>query len=59
MLPVFEAPYMKLTRCPVGLVVNVNEKRLMDGVSRLLQKDLVVAAEGNAATEGSKTKMTP
>jgi GxxExxY protein len=62
MLPVFEAQtltYMKLTQCPVGLVLNFNEKRLMDGVKRLLQKSLIVAAKGDGATESKEDPMTP
>jgi GxxExxY protein len=56
-LPVHEAQtltYMKLTQCPIGLVINFNEKRLMDGVRRLLRKDLIAAAEGEGATESKE-----
>jgi GxxExxY protein len=52
MLPVHEAQtltYMKLTKCPVGLVINFNVKRLMDGVNRLLSKALIVGAGNEAA----------
>jgi GxxExxY protein len=31
--------YMKLARCPVGLVINFNVPRLMKGVKRLLNSD--------------------
>ena len=38
-LPIHEAQvitYLKLTGCPVGLLINVNVTRLMDGVRRLV-----------------------
>jgi GxxExxY protein len=38
-LPVHQAQlltYMRLTGCPVGLLINFNTPRLMDGVKRLL-----------------------
>ena len=28
--------YLKLTRCPLGLLINFNEARLIDGVHRLV-----------------------
>jgi GxxExxY protein len=37
--PVFEAQlltYLHLTRCPVGLLINFNVPRLVDGVKRLI-----------------------
>jgi hypothetical protein len=38
-LPVHQAQlltYMQLTACPIGLLINFNVPRLMDGVTRLL-----------------------
>ena len=39
LLPVHQAQsltYMQLTNCPVGLLINFNVPRLMDGVKRLI-----------------------
>jgi GxxExxY protein len=39
LLPVFEAQtltYMRLTTCPLGLLINFNVPRLMEGVKRLI-----------------------
>ena len=39
LLPVYAAQtltYMRLTQCPVGLLINFNVPRLMDGVTRLI-----------------------
>jgi GxxExxY protein len=39
--------YMRLTRCPAGLLINFNVPRLMDGVKRLfLPGSALVEAEG-------------
>ncbi len=51
-LPVFEAQlltYLHLTRCPVGLLINFNVPRLMDGVRRLVNP----RAEVTERTEGT------
>ena len=40
--------YLKLTGCPVGLLINFNVPRLMDGVKRVL-----LPTGGNGATGGS------
>ena len=39
MLPVYQAQtltYMRLTKCPAGLLINFNVPKLMDGVKRLI-----------------------
>lgn len=50
LLPVHQAQlltYMMLTSCPVGLLINFNVARLMDGVKRLLNP------KGSARRQGS------
>jgi GxxExxY protein len=54
LLPVHQAQvltYMKLTRCPVGLLINFNVPRLMDGVKRL------VLPGGDSGERSSKTSV--
>jgi len=41
--------YLRLTRCPVGLLINFNVPRLMDGVKRLIN------AGGNRGNGGNGT----
>jgi len=39
MLPVYQAQtltYMRLAKCPAGLLINFNVPKLMDGVKRLV-----------------------
>jgi GxxExxY protein len=51
MNPVYHAQaltYMKLTNCPVGLVINFNVPRRMDGVKRLILPDQ--SSEGREVT---------
>jgi GxxExxY protein len=52
LLPVHQAQvltYMRLTRCPAGLLVNFNAPRLIDGVKRLIDPQA-----GDRDTEGSR-----
>ena len=52
LLPVHQAQsltYMQLTDCPVGLLINFNVARLMDGVKRLIYP----RAAASRRTEGS------
>ena len=45
-LPVHQAQlltYMKLTRCPTGLLINFNAAKLMDGVRRLVNRHALKA----------------
>ena len=47
LLPVFEAQlltYLQLTRCPAGLLINFNVRRLMDGVQRKINPTAKVTA---------------
>jgi GxxExxY protein len=53
MMPVFEAQlltYLHLTRCPVGLLINFNVPRLVDGVKRLVNPRTTKVTE---MTEGT------
>jgi GxxExxY protein len=43
--------YMRLLECPVGLVINFNVPRLMDGVKRVINPRMAPPAEG--ATEAN------
>jgi GxxExxY protein len=55
LLPVHEAQsltYMKLTNCPVGLLINFNVPRLMDGVRRLINPHATVTRR-TEVTEGT------
>lgn len=42
--------YLQLTECPVGLLINFNVPRLMDGVKRLINP----RASGRRRTEGTE-----
>jgi GxxExxY protein len=47
LLPVFEAQtltYMRLTKCPLGLLINFNVPRLMEGVKRLINTKNLTAS---------------
>ncbi len=50
--------YMQLTDCPVGLLINFNVPRLMEGVKRLINPRATVKrrtedTEGTEGTEGT------
>ena len=55
LLPVHQAQlltYMQLTDCPVGLLINFNVPRLMDGVKRLINPRVTVTRR-TEVTEGT------
>lgn len=61
LLPVHQAQvltYLSLTGCPVGLLINFNVARLLDGVKRLLNprgQSEILRAATSEATEGRQT----
>ena len=57
LIPVYEAQtltYMQLTACPVGLLINFNVPRLMDGVRRLLNPRAERRAGGPDPIQGQQ-----
>ena len=48
--------YLKLTRCPIGLLINFNEARLIDGVHRILNPALARAELGRSPEQRSRTE---
>ena len=57
MLPIFEAQlltYMHLSQCPVGLLINFNVPRLMDGVKRLVNPRGKVPLTATKMTESTE-----
>lgn len=55
LLPVHQAQlltYMQLTECPVGLLINFNVPRLMDGVKRLINRRATKRRTENTESTG-------
>jgi GxxExxY protein len=48
--------YLKLTSCPIGLLINFNEARLVDGVHRILNPALTRAALGKSPEQRFSTE---
>jgi len=63
-LPVHQAQlltYLKLTACPLGLLINFNEAKLVDGVHRIVnpaggtEKPRPASTQSNRATENEQS----
>lgn len=53
-LPVHEAQlltYLRLTACPLGLLINFNEARLVDGITRVVNPR--IGADGETVSHGA------
>jgi GxxExxY protein len=46
--------YMRITRCPIGLLINFNVARLIDGVKRLIRPATAPDGRGGNGGYGSK-----